>query len=199
MKLNIGCGGDIKKGWVNCDLIDDPDGPRVDMVFDASRIPLPFDDNSVDEILLSHVLEHIPTWESTVTDIARILKPGGLLTVRVPYGVNFTSYHVRFFGPETLDIFIQNGRNVQSAAFNNCHQVPFLDPPFRLMKREIRYGFWFGWHLNHYLHISYFQGRTWKWPVFKRIEIIWILVKAPEKHERKLRLKRLIRNANKNR
>jgi len=196
MKLNLGCGGDVKKGWLNCDLVD---GPGVDKVFDASQVPLPFDDNSVDEILVSHVLEHIPTWESTVTDMARILKPGGLLTVRVPYGVNFTTYHVRYFGPETLDIFIENGRSVPSVAFDNCHQVPFQNPPFRLIKREIRYGFWFGWHLNHYLHISYFQGRTWEWPIFKRVELVWVLTKVLERSERKIRVRRLIQTTNKNR
>jgi ubiquinone/menaquinone biosynthesis C-methylase UbiE len=47
---------------------------------------LPFDDNTFDEVYASHVLEHVP-WYNTVIalrDVHRILKPGGLAEFWVP-------------------------------------------------------------------------------------------------------------------
>jgi SAM-dependent methyltransferase len=49
---------------------------------DATR--LPFADSSFDKIIVSEVLEHIPTDESAMAEIARILKPGGVAAVSVP-------------------------------------------------------------------------------------------------------------------
>lgn len=48
--------------------------------------PLPFPDNTFDEVYASHVLEHIP-WTRTVNALKeahRVLKPGGLLEIWVP-------------------------------------------------------------------------------------------------------------------
>lgn len=55
IRLNLGCGRNIREGWVNADrsLL-----PGVDVVVDLEK-ELPFADDSADEILLSHVIEHI--------------------------------------------------------------------------------------------------------------------------------------------
>lgn len=47
--------------------------------------PLPFPDCSFDTVLLSDVLEHIPTPEFTCREIARVLRPGGTLMMNVPF------------------------------------------------------------------------------------------------------------------
>jgi SAM-dependent methyltransferase len=46
---------------------------------------LPFPDASFDSILLSDVLEHIPTPEGLWWEMARLLKPGGKLLLNVPF------------------------------------------------------------------------------------------------------------------
>ena len=48
--------------------------------------PFPLDDNSVDRILASQVFEHIEScyWTPILTELYRILKPGGLLRIDVP-------------------------------------------------------------------------------------------------------------------
>ena len=55
-KLNLGCGDDHKKGWINCDIRKEV---NPDVVVDLTK-KLRFKDNSIDEVLMKHVLEHIP-------------------------------------------------------------------------------------------------------------------------------------------
>lgn len=51
-------------------------------VGDALR--LPYADNSFDVVLMSEILEHIPSDEEAIAEMARILKPGGVGAVTVP-------------------------------------------------------------------------------------------------------------------
>ena len=46
---------------------------------------LPFTDGSLDTVLLLDVLEHIPDPNRCVREIARVLKPGGRILVKVPF------------------------------------------------------------------------------------------------------------------
>ena len=56
MKLNLGCGSKILNGYTNVDKFD---YYKPNIVHDLEKFPYPFDENSVEEIILSHVLEHI--------------------------------------------------------------------------------------------------------------------------------------------
>lgn len=49
---------------------------------DATR--LPFSDASFERIIASEVMEHIPNDETALAELARVLKPGGILAVTVP-------------------------------------------------------------------------------------------------------------------
>lgn len=51
-------------------------------VGDALR--LPYADNSFDVVLMSEILEHIPTDTEAIAEMARILRPGGVAAVTVP-------------------------------------------------------------------------------------------------------------------
>lgn len=82
MKLNLGCGPDIKPGFVNVDLRDFPGVTKVDL----SSLPWPWKDGEVDEILMLDFLEHFP-YRKTVPilqEVWRILKPGGRVEIQVP-------------------------------------------------------------------------------------------------------------------
>lgn len=60
------------------------DNQFIDQEVDLTK-RLPFGDGSFDTIVLSDVLEHIPTPSALCHEIARILAPGGKLLMNVPF------------------------------------------------------------------------------------------------------------------
>lgn len=85
LMLNIGCGTDYKKGWVNVDNNSDNNIEKLDLNWDL-RNPLPFEDNTVDFIFNEHFFEHLEVEEAraAMKDLMRILKPGGVMRVAMP-------------------------------------------------------------------------------------------------------------------
>jgi predicted SAM-dependent methyltransferase len=59
--------------------------------------PLPYDAHTVDHILCSHMLEHVPadTMVQMLADFHRVLRPAGSLHVIVPHFRRFTERYVR--------------------------------------------------------------------------------------------------------
>jgi SAM-dependent methyltransferase len=64
--------------YVTADL--DPEG--VDVQLDITAMP--FEDGAFDAILCSHVLEHVPDDRSAMSELRRVLDPGGWAIVLVP-------------------------------------------------------------------------------------------------------------------
>ena len=79
LRLNLGSGSTRIAGFTNVDLNAAED---VDVVADVRE--LPYFDSSVAEIYASHILEHIDYDYPVLEEWARVLVPGGLLTVSVP-------------------------------------------------------------------------------------------------------------------
>lgn len=82
IRLHIGCGTHILPGWVNIDEVARAPGALTG--FDLTDLPYP--SASVDEILAEHVLEHLSFDEESRVwpELARVLCPGGHLTVEMP-------------------------------------------------------------------------------------------------------------------
>ncbi|MDD2889220.1 MAG: methyltransferase domain-containing protein [bacterium] len=105
IKLNLGCGKDIRKDYLNADkaLL-----PGVNVVCNIEN-GLPFKSNVFDTILCKHVLEHLNDFMSAMDDLHRILKNNGVLDVVVPYCSSVNAYadptHKRFFAYKTMDCF----------------------------------------------------------------------------------------------
>jgi ubiquinone/menaquinone biosynthesis C-methylase UbiE len=81
MKLNLGCGKDIKEEYENYDI--EPVDDRVKYI--DLRKPLPFDDDSISEILLDNVIEHIKNLDDLMIELRRVLKKKGEIHIFVPY------------------------------------------------------------------------------------------------------------------
>lgn len=92
MKLHLGCGTKKLDGWVNIDSVR---ACQPDLVHDISR-PLPYDDQTVDELLAEDLLEHFDKYMRYVvfSDWARVLRLGGEITLQVP---NFPKILRRYF------------------------------------------------------------------------------------------------------
>ncbi|MCK4881416.1 MAG: methyltransferase domain-containing protein [Candidatus Omnitrophica bacterium] len=82
MKLHLGCGTKKLEGWVNIDSVE---ACQPDLLHDISQ-PLPYEDQSADEILAEDVLEHFDKYLRFVVfdEWVRVLKVGGTVTLQVP-------------------------------------------------------------------------------------------------------------------
>lgn len=69
-------------------------GGKVKHVMDVRKTPWPWKDNSVDEIHCSHFLEHLTAMErcAFVNESARVLIPGGKVTLIVPHWCSNRAY-----------------------------------------------------------------------------------------------------------
>lgn len=82
IKLNLGCGEHHWAGFINVDA----HAEGADARFDISSVPYPYEENSVDEIQIIHVIEHLDPRAvlGIVKEWLRILKPGGMLVIECP-------------------------------------------------------------------------------------------------------------------
>lgn len=85
IKLNLGCGANIKSDWINIDSGEQFGEDSLDLVYDLSK-GLPFPDESVDFIYHEHLIEHLSKEEGKVflRDCLRILKEGGIMRIACP-------------------------------------------------------------------------------------------------------------------
>lgn len=103
MYLNLGCGSDYIKGFKNIDL---PNNLEADIHIDLEEAQLPFGTGKVSFIQATHVLEHISNLVPLMLELARVLKPGGVLYIKVPHCECYAAFadptHVRYFHPVTF-------------------------------------------------------------------------------------------------
>ena len=82
MKLNIGCGRDIKEGYINLDVTQ-LDG--VNIIWDLSEFPYPFEDNYFDEVLSQGTIELINAdFIEIMEELYRICKDKAIIKIRCP-------------------------------------------------------------------------------------------------------------------
>lgn len=102
IRLDIGCGGKKKEGFIG---VDQYAMEGVDVVFnvveraaDGKYVVWPWEDNSVDEIHSSHFLEHLdlnsrsPERVHFMNEACRIMKPGAKMTIITPHWASNRAY-----------------------------------------------------------------------------------------------------------
>jgi SAM-dependent methyltransferase len=82
VRLNLGCGRRPLDGWTN---LDRATLPGVDVVHDLDD-PLPFDDDTVSEILGIDLIEHIADPLALMGELWRVATPDATCTFELPYG-----------------------------------------------------------------------------------------------------------------
>lgn len=92
IKLNLGCGKDIREGYINLDI--DPISDKV-LKHDVEDLS-DFADNSVSEVLAFDIIEHFPQRRINpiIKEWCRVLRPGGKLIIQTPdIEVIFSDYY----------------------------------------------------------------------------------------------------------
>lgn len=107
--LDVGCGQNKVKGAIG---IDSNPRSHADVLHDLGNFPYPFADNEFDEIICSHVVEHVPDVVRLVEELHRIARPGARLKIVTPHYSNpdwatdpthrnhFNSFSFNCFVPE---------------------------------------------------------------------------------------------------
>jgi predicted SAM-dependent methyltransferase len=115
LKLNLCCGPDKWLGWTNVDAVDF--GQEV-----VANLSTRWDfaaSNSVDAIECKDGFEHVPSAEHFLEESARVLKPGGTLSIWVPHYKNPSAYrltHLRLMSWSFFDVFPEAHDRVQNLA-----------------------------------------------------------------------------------
>lgn len=123
LKLDLGCGNNLQKDFVGVDIVGKPHTQATvvhDLFFD---FPWPFEDNTVDEVFASHVIEHLPHGNGSsdpffnfMDEVHRILKKGGIARFVCPYYANARAFqdptHQRFITEPTFLYFTKKWRKM---------------------------------------------------------------------------------------
>ena len=110
--LNLGSGvTKVRSDVVNIDMYA---YENVDIVADIAN--LPFENDSVDAVICEHVLEHVKDVEKVVSEIRRVLKPGGIIYAVTPFVMSFHSspYDYRRFSEMGLEELFKDFERIDS-------------------------------------------------------------------------------------
>ncbi len=115
----------------------------VDLPLVRVGIELPFDDAVFDSVSLLDVLEHTSDERATLAEVARVLRPGGLVVLTVPAQHAFS-----FLDPDNVKFrFPRLHRAVYSARFGaQTYRARFADDSDGL-RGDMAWGR--GWHTNY--------------------------------------------------
>lgn len=118
------------------------DNSKIDIVSDITDIPL--ESNSIDAVLCSEVLEHVPNPVLALEEMVRLLKPQGFLILTAPFAslTHFAPYHFstgfsRFFYETHLT---NNGFEILDMQFNGNYFELLAQEHRRLGKISSKYS-----------------------------------------------------------
>lgn len=143
MKLNLGCGFDLREEYVNVDFTD---ANGADMAYDLEQTPWPWHDESVDEILALNCLEHFARFDPVWHEIHRILKIGGRIIIEVSYKNTWDPFHRSLWNRSSIRS-IENGYATKASPKHAFKKVD--GPHFRHLPNGLPW-----WHFKHYLGLE---------------------------------------------
>ena len=139
--LNLGCGTDIRPGWVNLDAAG---LPGVDVVHDLNRMPLPFVDCEFSLIHAKDVLEHV-RYVEVLRELHQILASGGIWKIQLPQFASADNYidltYSSQFSIQNFDSFVANKRDALIYSIGSAYgpmerqQIKFFSA--RLLRKSL--------------------------------------------------------------
>jgi predicted SAM-dependent methyltransferase len=143
VKLNVGCGVKKLEGYVN---LDKRASVEPDVTWDIENVPWGCAHEECEEILMSHVVEHIKPWSifDVIDEAWRVLQPNGRLKIITPTAGTYHWYidptHVCPWNEFTVNYFLPD-----QPAYEN-----YKPKPWKLIKQyKDEYA---------YLHIELAKG-----------------------------------------
>jgi SAM-dependent methyltransferase len=134
-KLNLGCGNDIKEGFVNLDFYK---FKGADVIHDLNVLPYPFRENQFEYIAMRNILEHLNDPYRVMHEIHRISKKGAIIEIQTPH-----------FSSDNVWGDLQHKRGFNSATFKNSN----ISGKFEIVQQKITFPhhrFFMRWFANNY-------------------------------------------------
>ena len=165
LKLNLGCGEKRLYDHINVDKYGNPD-----IKHDLESFPWPWETNSVSDIVLIHVLEHlgkdVEIYFGIFKEMYRICNHGAKIKIIVPHFRHQFFYddptHVRVVTPLSLQLFSKklNKRWVEQGAANSPLGL-YLDIDFELKQTVVKPSKdWFRLHPDKNVDIKLLQQES---------------------------------------
>lgn len=134
MKLNLGCGLDKRQGFINIDLRGEV---KPDLVLDLNKLPYPYENDSIDEIIAKDILEHFPfkATEPLLKEWYRLLKKGGKIYIQTP-DIEYIAKEVimtKKYGYKETSFWIYGEQDYPT----NFHKTGFTIPTIKILLETI--------------------------------------------------------------
>lgn len=124
-KLNLGCGRDKREGYINVDCVEEF---KPDVCMDLNKLPYLFKDNTFDEVLMKHVIEHLDKPLEVLKELHRICKPHAIIIINTPH-----------FSSRNAWSDIEHKRPFSYACFPNFCE---FHEGFNIVNQEITFSDW---------------------------------------------------------
>ena len=148
-----------------------PDTTKVGVV-QGDALHLPFADGTFDRVLCSEVLEHIPNDLGAMTELARVLRPGGTMAITIPR-----------FGPELINWALSDEYHMVPGGHVRIYRRSVIESRLESTGLKVTQH-----HYAHGLHSPYWWlkclvGTTndthWAVKAYHRL-LVWDIVKGPK-------------------
>jgi len=142
--------GGLKKAKESEDVVTVNIGGLGDIEHDLNKFPYPFKNEGFDEVRIYHTLEHLEKPIKVMEEVWRILKPKGIVKIKIPYWKLFSTFENPFHLHEFKEQWFYNLRPNAPIYKGEDYQKTNMDPfvpklNFRVIKMEKHRGrirFW---------------------------------------------------------
>lgn len=137
MKINIGSGTIRIKNFIN---IDYDKNSNPDYILDLEKDYLPFDDNTVDEVIAYHILEHLGEgYFHCMKELYRVCKHNAFINIEVPHHRHETFFadptHKRPITVFGVSLFSKkNNKHCKENDYANSRLGDYFDVDFEVVE-----------------------------------------------------------------